>query len=390
VLASREQALQPTELLRLLEQEAITLMQATPASWQMLVEHDSPAWTGLRVLCGGEALGAELAQRLLARGVALTNVYGPTETTVWSAAQPVQRVEGAVVPIGRPLANNRLYILDEYLEPQPVGVVGELYIGGAGLARGYAGRPELTAAAFIPNPFAEAGAPGAEAGSRLYRTGDLARYRADGSVEFLGRRDFQVKLRGFRIELGEIEAALASHLQVQQAVVAVRQAPGGQEVLVAYLRTDSPPDSEVLATYLRERLPAYMVPTAFMALDSFPLNANGKVDRKLLPEPLWQSTAEAGPAPESEWEIRLAAIWQEVLGMPVRSLQDDLFALGGQSLQLVRVQSRLRSQYGCEVALAELFANPRLGDMAALLERSGVNSRDDELALIDSLLEAFE
>jgi len=388
VLASREQTLQPTALLELLEGQAISLMQATPATWQMLVDYDSPAWQGLRVLCGGEALGAELAERLLTRGVRLLNVYGPTETTVWSAAQPVERVEGAVVPIGRPLANNRLYILDEHLEPQPPGVVGELYIGGAGLARGYAGRPELTAAAFVPNPFATAEAPGAGPGSRLYRTGDLARYRADGSVEFLGRRDFQVKLRGFRIELGEIEALLAAHPQVRQAVVALRAAPGGQQVLVAYLRGEFC-EPQLLIAYLRERLPAYMVPAAFVQVDSFPLNANGKVERKALPEPVWGAT-QAGEPPTSDSEKRLAAIWTEVLGVSAISAQDELFALGAQSLQLVRIQARVVREFGREVALAELFANPRLADMAAVIERACAKPADDELALIDSLLAAYE
>ncbi|MEO4048135.1 amino acid adenylation domain-containing protein [Pseudomonas sp. CAU 1711] len=388
VLATREQVLQPVELLRLLERQAITVMQATPASWEMLVEHASPAWNGLRVLCGGEALGADLARRLLVRGVTLTNLYGPTETTVWSAAEPVREVAGATVPLGRPLANNHLYILDEYLQPQPPGVTGELYIGGAGLARGYAQRPELTAAAFVPNPFCASDAPGAGPGSRLYRTGDLARQYPDGRIEFIGRRDFQVKLRGFRIELGEIEAALASHPRIQQAVVVVRRAPGGQEALVAYLRGDSP-SSDALVAHLRERLPGYMVPAVFVTLDGFPLNANGKVDRKGLPEPRWQGPEE-GPPPRSEWELRLATIWHEVLGVPVQSVNDDLFALGAQSVQLVRMQSRLRSAYGHEPTLAELFAHPRLGDMAALLERSAHAEPNDKLALIDSLLEAFE
>ncbi len=388
VLASREQTLQPIALLELLEGQAISLMQATPATWQMLVDYDSAAWQGLRVLCGGEALGAELAERLLARGVQLINVYGPTETTVWSAAQPVEQVETAVIPIGRPLANNRLYILDEHLEPQPPGVAGELYIGGAGLARGYAGRPELTAAAFVPNPFAIAEAPGGGPGSRLYRTGDLARYRADGSVEFLGRRDFQVKLRGFRIELGEIEALLAAHPQVRQAVVALRAAPGGQQVLVAYLRGELC-EPQLLTAYLRERLPAYMVPVAFVHVDSFPLNANGKVERKALPEPVWGATQAAEP-PASDSEKRLAAIWEEVLGVTGISRQDELFALGAQSLQLVRIQARITRVFGCEVALAELFAHPRLADMAALIERACTMPVDDELALIDSLLEAYE
>ena len=389
VLALREQALQPAALIALLETQAISVMQATPATWQMLLDHDSPAWHGLRVLCGGEAMAGELAERLLARGVQLLNLYGPTETTVWSAAQAVTRVDTAVIPIGRPLANNRLYILDEHLQPQPPGVTGELYIGGAGLARGYAARPGLTAGAFVPNPFATAQAPGAGPGSRLYRSGDLARYRADGRVEFLGRRDFQVKLRGFRIELGEIEAALAAHAGVQQAVVALRKAPGGQEALVAYLRAPAEVAMDSLGPHLRERLPAYMLPAAFVWLDSFPLNANGKVDRSALPAPLWRAI-EAVIPPACDSERRLAAIWSEVLGVQVHSRQDDVFALGAQSLQLVRIQARIIRVFGCEVALAGLFANPRLAEMAALIEQSLAASGTDELALIDSLLQAYE
>ena len=389
VLASREQTQQPAALIELLENQSISVMQATPATWQMLLEYDSPAWRGLRVLCGGEALAGELAERLLARGVQLSNVYGPTETTVWSAAQPVERVDGAVVPIGRPLANNRLYILDEYLQPQPPGVVGELYIGGAGLARGYAGRPELTAMAFVPNPFAVTGAPGAGPGSRLYRTGDLARYRADGTVEFIGRRDFQVKLRGFRIELGEIEAALNAHDAVQQAVVVVRKAPGGQDALVAYLRAVPELTSDSLGPYLRERLPAYMLPSAFVRLDNFPLNANGKVDRQALPAPVWSATEAAMP-PASDCEKRLAAIWSEVLGVSAISRQDELFALGAQSLQLVRIQARVNREFACDVALAELFAHPRLCDMAALIEQACLTTEEDQWAQIDSLLQAYE
>ena len=389
VLAQREQALQPAALIELLETQAISLMQATPATWQMLLDYHSPAWPGLRVLCGGEALAGELAERLLARGVRLINVYGPTETTVWSSAQAVERVDAAVIPIGRPLANNRLYILDDYLQPQPPGVAGELYIGGAGLARGYAGRPGLTATAFVPNPFAVAAAPGAGPGSRLYRTGDLARYRADGSVEFLGRRDFQVKLRGFRIELGEIEAALTAHVQVQQAVVALRPAPGGQQALVAYLRGSAELVMESLGQHLRERLPAYMLPAAFVRLDSFPLNANGKVDRQALPAPIWGATEAAMP-PASASEERLAAIWTEVLGVSAISRQDELFALGAQSLQLVRIQARIAREFACEVALAELFAHPRLSDMALLIEQACLTTEEEQWAQIDSLLQAYE
>jgi acyl-coenzyme A synthetase/AMP-(fatty) acid ligase/aryl carrier-like protein len=389
-LASGEDSLNPRALIELMQHQAISVMQATPATWQMLIEHDSPAWQGLRVLCGGEALGAELAERLLARQVKLLNVYGPTETTVWSAVHAVDQVDSAVMPIGRPLANNRLYVLDEFLEPQPVGVAGDLYIGGSGVARGYADRPDLTAVSFIPNPFVQPRAPGAQAGSRLYRTGDRARYRSDGCLEFLGRSDFQVKLRGFRIELGEIEAALAALPGVTQVVVVLRRAPGGQEVLVAYLCHERAEiDRADTQLRLRGRLPGYMVPGAFVVLANLPLNANGKVDRKALPEPQWVDE-EAGGELVGPWQTSLADIWRDVLNVWPIAPGADLFRLGAQSLQLVRIQARIRHQFGCEVALAQLFANPMLSDMAALVEQACSTPEVDELAEIEKLLLAFE
>ena len=390
VLASREAALAPTELIDMLERHGISVMQATPATWQMLVDHDSTAWKGLRVLCGGEALGSELAERLLARQVRLLNVYGPTETTVWSAVHAVDRVDSAVIPIGRPLANNRLYVLDEFLEPQPVGVAGDLYIGGSGVARGYADRPELTAASFIPNPFVQADAPGVQAGSRLYRTGDRARFRDDGGLEFLGRSDFQIKLRGFRIEPGEIEAALAALPGVAQAVVVLRRGPGNQDVLVAYLCGEiAEVDNAAVTQRLRERLPAYMIPQAFVVVTKLPLNTNAKVDRKALPEPVW-SAGEGGEEPVGHWQAGLAEIWKDVLGVSPIAADSDLFRLGAQSLQLVRIQARIRHQFGCEVALAQLFACPVLSDMSALIERACATPEVDELSAIEKLLLAFE
>ncbi len=390
VLASSEDSLNPRALIELLERQAISVMQATPATWQMLIEHDSPAWSGLRVLCGGEALGAELAERLLARQVKLLNVYGPTETTVWSAAYAVGEVDSAVIPIGLPLANNRLYVLDEFLEPQPAGVAGDLYIGGSGVARGYADRPELTAASFIPNPFVQPGAPGVEAGSRLYRTGDRARYRSNGCLEFLGRSDFQVKLRGFRIELGEIEAAVAALPGVTQVVVGLRTAPGGQDVLVAYVcHTDTVLDRAEAQRALRARLPAYMVPGAFVSLAGLPLNANGKVDRKALPEPVWNDEEGTGEL-SGPWQVGLADIWRDVLNVWPIVPGADVFRLGAQSLQLVRIHARIRQRFGCEITLARLFAHPVLSEMAALVEQACATPEVDELAEIEKLLRAFE
>lgn len=221
ILATREQAHDPQALAGMIERHGITVLQATPATWRMLLDATEYSWPGLRAVCGGEAPGAGLARRLLARGVRLLNVYGPTETTVWSAAWPVERAGDGdgTVPIGHAVANNRLHILDRRLEPVPSGGVGDLWVGGLGLARGYGGQPALTAASLLPNPFPEDGAPGAGFGSRLYRTGDRARRRTDGTIEFLGRRDHQMKIRGFRIEAAEVEAALDSHPQVRHSVV---------------------------------------------------------------------------------------------------------------------------------------------------------------------------
>ncbi|WP_454737821.1 amino acid adenylation domain-containing protein [Cupriavidus necator] len=390
VIATRNDARDPARLAALMSAHGITVMQATPATWQMLVTQASPAWQGLRVLCGGEALGRELAAAQLARGAQVCNVYGPTETTVWSAAHALAG-EGApawaVAPVGRPIANNQLYVLDARLEPVPAGVAGELYIGGAGLARGYAADPARTAAAFVPNPFAP-GTPGAMAGDRLYRTGDLARKRADGIVEFLGRRDHQVKVRGFRVEPGEVEAALSACPQVRQAVCVARQGPDGMARLCAYYvsaKSGDDSDDAILAR-LREQLPGYMVPSSLTRLDALPLNANGKVDRQALPEP---AAPRAAAAPSTPTEHELAALWCAVLGVAQAGADDDFFLLGGHSLLLVRLQTRIREQMACELALPALFAAPVLRDMAAAIDQSGRRDADADLAFMNDLLEAL-
>ncbi len=388
ILATREQAHDPQALAGLIERHGVTVQQATPATWRMLLDATERSWPGLRAVCGGEALGVGLARRLLERGVRLLNVYGPTETTVWSAAWPVERAGDGdgTVPIGHAVANNRLYILDSRLEPVPSGVAGDLWIGGLGLARGYGGQPGLTAACFLPNPFPEDGAPGAGAGSRLYRTGDRARRRTDGAIEFLGRRDHQMKIRGFRIDAAEVEAALDSHPQVRHSVVAAHMPTAGDALLCAYLVTADgtvPPD---LHAHLAARLPAYMLPSVCVVLDRLPLNANGKIDRKALPVPDARAGSAGFEPPATDTELRLVALWEEVLERPGLGVADDFFRLGGHSLRLVRLQTRIRGVFGLDLPLAELFRAPTVRAMAAVIDSRGSRDEADDLAFMAGLL----
>ncbi|HJX28824.1 MAG TPA: condensation domain-containing protein, partial [Thermoanaerobaculia bacterium] len=302
-----------------------------------------------RVFCSGEALPRDLQDRLLSRlgarlDIGLHNLYGPTEAsidvTAWTCASDAR----PGVPIGRPIANTRILLLDRNLRPVPIGVPGELCIGGTGLARGYLGRPELTAERFVPDPFA------ARPGERLYRTGDLTRSATDGAIEYLGRLDYQVKVRGFRIELGEIEAALAAHPRVREAVVVARDGHNGRQGdrrLVAYLVADGEaPLVDELRQALGTRLPDYMVPAAFVTLESFPLTSSGKVDRKALPEPSAERPGLEQPfvAPASLQEAAWVEIWREVLGVDRVGIHDNFFALGGDSIRSIQVLARARER----------------------------------------------
>ncbi len=349
-----------------LRRHGITHLQCTPSLAQaLLLEPEAPgALAGLsRLMVGGEALAADLAARLRSTiGGELLNMYGPTETTIWSSTH---RVDGAAgpVPIGTPIANTALYVLDARLRPAPIGVPGELFIGGAGVARGYHARPELTAERFLPDPFS------AQVGARMYRTGDLARWRADGTVEFLGRVDHQVKIRGFRVEPGEIEAALEKHPGVRQAAVVAREDSAGSARLVAYVipRPEEAPSTDALRAFARRLLPEHLVPSAIVALDAFPLTPNGKVDRKALPAPDGlREAAREYIAPRTRTEQRVAEIWSAVLGVEQVGAGDDFFALGGHSLLAARAISRLRDAFGVELALRELF---EAGTVSALAER---------------------
>jgi amino acid adenylation domain-containing protein len=366
-LATREVAADGGRLLRLLEDSRATFLDATPATYRLLL---GAGWTGspgLRAICTGEALPRELAQKLVPLTAELWNGYGPTETTVWSTFErisaPVERVL-----IGHPIANTQIHVLDPDMRPVPVGVPGELWIGGRGVTLGYLGRPDLTKERFVPDPFRGEGL--------LYRTGDLGRWLDGGRLECLGRNDGQVKLRGYRIELGEIEAQLERHADVRQAAVMVREDRAGDPRLVGYVvpRTDMPND-KVLKEHLKRALPEYMVPSQFVAMPAepgMPLTPSGKVDKRALPPPTApESRSDDHVAPRNATEAMLAELWQEALGLPRVSVLDDFFDLGGHSLLASQILARLRQQHGIELSFRKIFEAPTIAQLAALLDAKG-------------------
>ncbi|MEW5930137.1 MAG: amino acid adenylation domain-containing protein, partial [Gemmatimonadota bacterium] len=366
VLARPEGHRDPAYLSELIEREAVTTLHFVPPMLQAFLEAGEPARCGTlrRVMCSGEALPYALTERFREAlpGVELHNLYGPTEAAVdvthWAAEPRARRV----VPIGRPVANTRLYVLDAAGEPAPVGVPGELFLGGVQVGRGYLGRPELTAEKFVPDPF------GGEAGARLYRTGDRVRWSAEGEVEYLGRIDFQVKVRGFRIEPGEIEAALLGQDGVGEAVVLVREDAPGDRRLVGYVVPweGAELSAETLRARLLERLPEYMVPGAFVALERLPLGPNGKTDRRALPAPHWNGAGHV--APRTATEEVLAGIWAGVLGVERVGVEESFFELGGHSLLGMQVVSRVRDAFGAEVPLRALFEAPTVAALAGRIE----------------------
>ncbi|MGA4844347.1 non-ribosomal peptide synthetase [Streptomyces sp. G45] len=393
VIAPKEIGADPAAVLELVEHHGITVMQATPTLWQLLVHHRAEAPRGLRVLVGGEALPAALAAALSAHARDVINVYGPTETTIWSTAARVTAGDGNP-PIGTPLGNTQAYVLDRMLRPVAADVVGELYLAGAGLARGYQGRPGLTAERFVASPFGR--------GERVYRTGDLVKWRGDGVLTYVGRADHQVKVRGFRIELGEVESVLVTHPDVGQAVVVAREDRPGDHRLVAYVvpddgtaeadatrasaradaaraRAEGPlahgpeetrgaePLAEVLRAYVRERLPDYMVPVAFVALAELPLTPNGKLDRRALPAPDHGSRATTGRGPRDRREDVLCGLFAEVLSLPAVGIDDDFFARGGHSLLATRLIGRIRTELGTDVPMRVIFENRTVAGLAAYL-----------------------
>jgi amino acid adenylation domain-containing protein len=370
VLAGGEDARAPARLSTLVRLWQVNSMQATPGHWSSILQRDSSCLKSVRVLSGGEALPRELARSLSeVAGGGLYNLYGPTEATIWASVHTINNLDFAeeappVITIGHPLLNYKMYVLDECLEPRPVGVAGHLYIAGPGLARGYLNRPTLTAERFVPDPFGAAG-------QRMYRTGDMARWRADGTFEFLGRADQQVKVRGFRIELGEIEAALKSVSGVGHATVVLREdGPRGQQ-LVAYLLPSNraKPDIVDVRRSLSERLPHYMLPAAFVTLDALPLTPNGKVDRRALPAP--ERRSEGYNAPRTPEEEMLCAIFADVLARKGVGVDDNFFALGGHSLVATLLVSHVREKMGVDLALRALFEAPTVAQLAPHLQREG-------------------
>ncbi|HXC43858.1 MAG TPA: amino acid adenylation domain-containing protein, partial [Candidatus Dormibacteraeota bacterium] len=363
LLLSRETARDAHELHRKLIQHSVTMMQATPSTWSMLLLDGWRPSSAFKILCGGEALNRDLATKLVGHDVPVWNLYGPTETTVWSSLKQLK--SSGAVTIGKPIANTQVYVVDEEMEPVPVGVSGELYIGGVGVARGYLNRPELTAERFVPDPFVSKNTVG---GGRLYRTGDLVRWQVDGNLEYLGRLDQQVKIRGFRIELEEIEAVLERHPGVARCVVLAREDQPGEKRLVAYVvkKAGAPwPNASGLEEYLKVSLPEYMVPTVFVELEKLPLNHNGKLDPKALPAPEQDAYAMRGyEAPRGEIETKLAEVWVGVLQLEKVGRHDNFFELGGHSLLATRVISRIREVFHVEVPLRSLFQNPTVAGLA--------------------------
>jgi amino acid adenylation domain-containing protein len=364
IVVSREIATDGCRLAERLSGSSVTVMQATPATWRMLLDNPWENASKLKILCGGEALPKKLADQLLLRSSSLWNMYGPTETTIWSSYCQVS-AEREGTSLGRPIDNTQTYILDANLQPVPIGVPGEIYIGGDGLARGYLKRPDLTAERFLPHPFSK------QPGARLYKTGDLARYLPGGDIEFLGRIDNQAKVRGFRVELGEIESVLIQHSGVREAVALAQEDQLGEKSLIAYIvpaQTPIPGTSE-LRNFLKEKLPEYMVPSAFVFLSALPLTRNGKLDCNALPAPEQRSPelAERYVAPRTPAEKLIAEIWAEVLKLGKIGIHDNFFDLGGHSLLATQVVSRIRNTLQIELPVRSLFEKPTIAELAEVI-----------------------
>ncbi|WP_051473470.1 non-ribosomal peptide synthase/polyketide synthase [Saccharomonospora piscinae] len=370
VLAAPDVVRDPAAVARLCGRAGITAIQATPSWWRAVVQDGESTRLGLgAALVGGEALPADLARALTGVAGSVTNVYGPTETTIWSTAAPVTGEPDTRPAIGVPIGNTSVYVLDERLAPVAVGVVGELYIAGDGVARGYRGEPGMTAERFVACPFGGAG-------TRMYRTGDLVRWLPDGTLAYVGRADDQVKLRGFRIELGEIETVLRELPDIAGAAVMVREDRPGDRRLAGYVvpAPGAEPDRARWVSRLRSRLPDYMVPSAFVVLDALPLTPNGKLDRRSLPAPETEVAA-TSRAPRHPREEILADLFADVLGVPTAGIDDDFFALGGHSLLATRLVSRVRSALGVELSLRALFDAPTVAGLSAVLDGADAAGR---------------
>lgn len=383
VIARREEVIDGKRLIELIKNNNITVMQATPATWRLLEEDGWQGTKGMTALCGGEAFPRELADMLLKRCARVFNVYGPTETTIWSTLDEIKAGEGPVM-IGKPIANTTVYVLDKAKNRVPVGVPGELYIGGAGLSRGYLNLPELTAQRFVPNPFCKDG-------GRIYATGDLVKFAADGRLECIGRIDNQVKIRGFRIELGEIESLLKKNPEIKNCIVADKEVIKGEKSLVAYIIPANGKNSAKLsAQYLRESikdaLPGYMIPSAFVIMDSYPMTPNGKIDRKALPVP-----AKIGDKAQTEInfndaERKVAEIWREVLKRDDIGVNQNFFDVGGHSLLLAQVRSKIEKVFGADISMMDLFKYPTIRTLAEFL--SGDSEEEQQSGFAENSLKS--
>jgi acyl-coenzyme A synthetase/AMP-(fatty) acid ligase/aryl carrier-like protein len=355
-------------LVKTIVDEKITTMHFVPSMLQVFLEDkDVRACKSIkRVICSGEALPYDLQERFFELlNAELHNLYGPTEAAVdvtYWACQPGSSLK--TVPIGRPIANTQTYILDRYMHPVPIGVSGELHLGGVQIARGYLNRPELTAEKFLPDPFSR------EPGARLYKTGDLCRYFPDGNIEYLGRNDFQVKIRGQRIEIGEIEAVLSLFPAVREVTVLAREDVAGDKRLVAYIvsRQQANLDLEELRNFARDKLPSYMVPSTIVRMETFPLTSSGKVDRRSLPVPERKRQMDRSyVAPQGESERILATIWEELLQVDKVGVRDNFFDLGGHSLLLVKMVPKVATAFGRKVTIIDLFQRPTIKALAEFL-----------------------
>jgi len=371
VIASRDEAADGERLGALMASHGATVMQATPTTWRLLIDSGWQGAPGFKVLCGGEPLPPDLARLLLDRCGELWNMYGPTETAIWSTLFRVADGAATPIPIGRPIANTRVYVLDRSSRPVPMGILGEIFIAGAGVARGYFNRPDLTAEKFLHDPYSN------EPGARMYRTGDLGRYLPDGNLEFRSRADNQIKIRGFRVELGDVEAAVESHAAVKQAVARVFELRPGDTRLVAYVLPlgDAPSNAE-LRDHLRERLPHYMVPQHLVVVREFAMTPNGKVDRKALPPPQAMSDPAAAaslssPARHPDPRVNyLGCVWSELLGIAA-SPGDNFFDLGGHSMLAVQMVNRVAADTGVRLKLVRLGSQSLEQLAQDLPERSG-------------------
>jgi len=401
VVIAREAARNGQQLSRQLAQAEASVMQATPASWELLLQVGWQGNQSLKLLCGGEALSYNLAQKLVTRSGQLWNVYGPTETTIWSTAQPIQQDDHSI-SIGSPILNTDVYVLDSHFQPVPIGVPGELYIGGTGLSRGYLNRPELTAEKFVPHPYTQ------QQGKRLYRTGDLVRYHSDGCLEYLGRIDNQIKLRGFRIELEELEKTLTEHPAVAQSVVAKKVNNSNDQQLVAYVVPEQPAQrntesatpittltevtiesqpsqqarlvsqlSSQLRSYLQNHLPDYMVPSVITLLNELPLTANSKVDRNALPVPAFPPPEQELTRSKTALESILADIWQQILSLEQVGIHDNFFELGGHSLLVTQLISRVYDVFQVELSPRNVFQAPTVASLSNQIEEL-INNRSED------------